>query len=607
MTRSSGSTKPSNLALTYVMGVVCLLIQVQAVPPITSSDWPMYNQDVKGWRFNAGERSLSPDNANQLVEKWRFPADGSDEVVGVIHVTPSVVNGYVYFGTATYPTFYKLKPNGEIQWKYSVGDDERKAYRESQHEIGLIPLDGVYSSALIAEDSVYFADVAGVIYCLDRKTGEEKWKLNCKSPNFPGAHSRNMIMSSPIRADDKLIVGGGGYEHSAPLDPGYDCCTGRGFIVALDPKEGTIEWKYDLGPEPQKFDPPLIYEDGWGKHIFHYGPSTSSIWSTPSYDAESHTIFFGTDIHNSPRKPTLGDPRNYTVHSAAVVALNTKDGSERWITQTNPGDVWNHTMPGYDWKTGIYKDQSIGDTPKIYSIQVDGESTKVVGVGSKNGAYYVMDAATGKVVANTPPYTGPPSVEPEVDPRTIAMPNAIGGIQTGCATNGISVFTNGIDCLIRGNAQTRNKETLGPPTGGKVVSLSLDTQIENWRHNRPVIPTMPSRDPDKSFTNVGDGVGSGIAIGNGVLFFTTMSSKNLVALDTSTGKVLKEVPVGPVFSGPALSRGRVYSGSGNTLWINKWFEDYFPKQYTGTLYSFGLPGEDEVDRMGDGDEPSHSL
>lgn len=80
-------------------------------------------------------------------------------------------------------------------------------------------------------------------------------------------------------------------------------------------------------------------------------------------------------------------------------------------------------------------------------------------------------------------------------------------------------------------------------------------------------------------------------------------SNNLVALDTANGKVLKEIRLGPVWCGPSVSRGRVYVGTGNILFAP--FdpkEAYFPKRLTGTLYSFGLPGKDEVDQMGKGDE-----
>ena len=65
--------------------------------------------------------------------------------------------------------------------------------------------------------------------------------------------------------------------------------------------------------------------------------------------------------------------------------------------------------------------------------------------------------------------------------------------------------------------------------------------------------------------------------------------------------VLKEIDLGPVWSGPSVSRGRVYVGTGNTLFSPD-FEGYFPKKYTGVLYSFGLPGEDEVSRLGAGKE-----
>jgi outer membrane protein assembly factor BamB len=91
-------------------------------------------------------------------------------------------------------------------------------------------------------------------------------------------------------------------------------------------------------------------------------------------------------------------------------------------------------------------------------------------------------------------------------------------------------------------------------------------------------------------------------VANGVVYFTAVASGKLVALDAATGAVLREVEVGPVWSGPSVSRGRVYVGSGNTLFAPGDGEAFFPKRYTGVLYSFGLPGEDEVGRLGAGKE-----
>ncbi|MBI1918096.1 MAG: PQQ-binding-like beta-propeller repeat protein [Planctomycetes bacterium] len=133
--------------------------------------------------------------------------------------------------------------------------------------------------------------------------------------------------------------------------------------------------------------------------------------------------------------------------------------------------------------------------------------------------------------------------------------------------------------------------------GGRVVALSLDTRTEQWRHERPKVGSLGGPRPKPIYRNVGDPVASGIAVANGVLYFTTVASGKLVALDAATGAVLKEFDLGPVWSGPSVSRGRVYVGSGNTLFTASDFEAFFPKKYTGVLYSFGLPGKDEVSRL----------
>ena len=81
----------------------------------SAQDWPTYNHDVFGSRYNSGETALGPDNVAQLEEKWRFPAKDSGREIGVIHATPAVVDGYVYFGTVTKPAFYKLTPDGKVR------------------------------------------------------------------------------------------------------------------------------------------------------------------------------------------------------------------------------------------------------------------------------------------------------------------------------------------------------------------------------------------------------------------------------------------------------------------------------------------------------------
>jgi glucose dehydrogenase len=557
------------------------------------NDWPMYNRDCVGTRHNPGERALGKANAGQLALKWRFPAAGSADKIGVVHATV-VVNGHVYFGTETTPTIYKLTPDGQVKWSYRA--PSRPAL-SSVLAFGL-PKAGFISAALVTHDAVFAGDMGGTIYALDRTTGEEQWKIDTRAAPFPGAHSSNCIFSSPILAEGLIVLGGGAYEHAVAAGPLNRGCTGRGFVVALAPADGKVVWKYDVGPVPGELIPPVTIKHAKGSRTFHFGPSTSSVWCTPSFDAQSHTVFFGTDCHNAPRQPTADDPRLSTKHSCAVIAVDSRTGTEKWVTQITPDDVWNYALPAYDPVLGKYKDQSIGDTPKVYTIDVAGKPTKVVGCGTKNGGFYVLNATTGEVLHSTPIYTGPPDSKPaNLDPRMLALPSSIGGLQTGCATDGQSIFTNGIDFLglgyVRGSL----------PTGGRVVSISLDTRRENWRHERPKVPAIGGTDEKPTYTNVGDPVGSGIALANGVAYFTTTASNKLVALDAATGVVLKEIELGPVWCGPVVSRGRVYVGTGNLLFSpENPGEAYFPKSATGSVRCFGLPGDDEVSRMKSGDE-----
>jgi outer membrane protein assembly factor BamB/dienelactone hydrolase len=565
------------------------------MPP---ADWPTYNHDPAGWRFNPAEKTLGPANVGKLVEKWRFPAADAGETIGVVHATPTVVAGEVYFGTATFPAFYKLGPDGKQRWVYR--NPTRKAVLPptggapvTEKLRGAASDGGIFCSALVADGAVYFADTGGWMYCLDAESGKERWKVDTRAKEFPGAHWNNLLMASPILADGKVVFAGGTLEQLFAGTAVYPGSTGRGFVVALEPKTGKVVWKHDVGPRPEKLDPPVVVEDDWGKHRFESGPATSSVWSTPTYDPESNALFFGTDVNTAPRQPTKDDPRLSTEDSCAVVCLDAATGRRKWSRQLNPGDQWTNAMRAYDPKTGLYKDGSVGDSPKVLTVAVDGRPARVVGVGCKNGGLYLLRADDGTLVRHTPVYNGKPTQPPEKhDPRVLALPSPIGGLQTGCATDGKTIFTNGIDA-VRLATQARPTAPGQVPTGGRVTATSADLLTEHWRHERPKIAEMGGTPGKPMYRDVGDVVASGIAVGNGVAYFTAVGSGKLIALDAASGAVLKEIVLGPVWSGPSLSRGRVYVGGGNTLFTSSESECFFPKQYSGSVRCFGLPDADE--------------
>lgn len=568
------------------------------------ADWPMYNHDVRGWRFNSAESTLNPANVPTLVEKWRYPDTNSDEIIGAVHATPTVVNGEVYFGTATFPAFYKLSAQGKPLWIYRNEARKTELPPAAEGPLGDKLLDtirhgGTTSSALVYEGAVFFADTGGWVYCLDAETGDERWKIDTRRPPFPGAHPGYFTQCSPIIADNKVVIGGGTIEQMYAGTDAYPGSTGRGFVVALEPSSGKVVWKFDLGEPPRKFDQPLTVRNDWGTTTYTHGPATSSVWCTPSYDAETRSIFFGTDVNTAPRQPTPDNPKLFTEDSDAIICLDVETGERKWRTQIHPGDQWNNAMRGWDSETGLYKDCSIGDTPKIFTIDIDGEPIKVVGAGCKNGGFYILRADDGTLVKHTPLYNGPPTEPPAPhDPRVLALPSPIGGLQTGCATDGRTLFTNGIDA-VRLSTQRSPRSANQIPTGGRVTATSVDLSKEHWRHERPKVRV----DTGRVQYERGDIVGSGIAVGNGVAYFTAASSEKLVAIDLLTGESLREIEIGPVFCGPALSRGRVYVGTGNTVFsggknnsrksspitTDRQAGGLFPLQVIGSVRCFGLP------------------
>ena len=371
--------------------------------------------------------------------------------------------------------------------------------------------------------------------------------------------------------------------------------------MALEPKTGRVVWKYDVGPKPEPLDPPITIKDSFGDHVFYFGPATSSIWSTPSFDAESGTIFFGTDVNTAPRRPTADDPRLYTRESCAVIALDVRDGAERWVTQINPGDVWTNAMRAYDPKEGRYKDQSIGDTPKIYTIPLEGKPTKVVGVGCKNGGFYVLRAADGRsrgphahlhrpadvsALAGAGPRGCSPCRAASAACRRAARPTARRSSPTASTPFGsrrrrshVRAQRRAADGRARGGHQPGHAR---PSAGGT---------------SGPRSPSIGGPPPKPVFTRRRRPGRLGHRRGQRRRLFHDRRQRQAGRPRCGHGRAPQgDRPraglVGPLgLARPRLRRHRQYPVHPSD------FEAFFPKKYTGVLYSFGLPGEDEVSRL----------
>jgi polyvinyl alcohol dehydrogenase (cytochrome) len=183
--------------------------------------------------------------------------------------------------------------------------------------------------------------------------------------------------------------------------------------VALDLATGSERWRHNLvataQPLPASAAPFLL------------GPAGADIWSQPTYDADTNTIYASTGQNLSPDAEGHSTPT-----SDAIVAVDIATGARKWVHQFTANDIWAVGVTNPNPVTGQPIDMDLGDAPKIYRLH---DGRKVVGAGQKDGRYHVLDAATGELVRTT---------------AVIPARNDLGGFQTGGAFADGTVFQHGL-------------------------------------------------------------------------------------------------------------------------------------------------------------------
>jgi hypothetical protein len=189
----------------------------------------------------------------------------------------------------------------------------------------------------------------------------------------------------------------------------------------------------------------------------------------------------------------------------------------KWVNQRTAGDEWHLAFGD---SSPEHPDFDIGDSPQVYKL---GGRT-VVSAGQKSGFFHVLDAATGAEVN---------------DPIQLAPAGTVGGLFADSAYADGVVYANGTDWpapIFSGD----------PPNRGILSAVKADGSEELWSIDTDFSPNI-----------------SGVAVANGVVYFQSMFGM-FYALEADSGDVLAEVFTGGQSSGPAVSRGQIYLGTGDT-------------------------------------------
>jgi outer membrane protein assembly factor BamB len=119
----------------------------------------------------------------------------------------------------------------------------------------------------------FFGDRRGRAYAIDAATGETVWKVTADDD------SAAQVTGSPVLFEGRLYVPISTGDDSAAVDPTYECCKGRGAVVALDAGNGSVIWKTYTVSETHPQGRNAI-----GTRLF--GPSGASVWAAPTVDGK---------------------------------------------------------------------------------------------------------------------------------------------------------------------------------------------------------------------------------------------------------------------------------------------------------------------------------
>jgi quinohemoprotein ethanol dehydrogenase len=305
-----------------------------------------------------------------------------------VEASPLMIGGVLYNIEPWNVTVAYDAKTGKELWRFDPRVDREK---------GKIACCDIVTRGLAAwKGKIILATLDGRLIALDARTGKPVWSVNTLEPVWPYT-----ITGAPRVFDGKVLIGNAGAEGAA-----------RGYVTAYDVATGKQLWRFYTVPgDPAKPQANPILEMAaktWNGEWWKVGGG-GTVWDSIVYDPALDLVYIGTG-NGGPwaqlyRSPGGGD----NLFLSSIVALNAKTGAYVWHYQTTPGDEWDYTAT-----------QSM----ILADLTIEGKPRKVLMQAPKNGFFYVLDRATGKLISAKPfvpmswangvdMVTGRPNMNPE--------------------------------------------------------------------------------------------------------------------------------------------------------------------------------------------------
>jgi outer membrane protein assembly factor BamB len=194
-----------------------------------------------------------------------------------------------------------------------------------QHDVDLVTYP--YAPA-VANDTVYFVGSKttlegggeGEVIAVDTTSGEIKWRLSTH------------VVSSPVISDGTIYVS------NITSD-------GKGYLQAIDPNEGTEEWKFELGCDTtDKLSLPAV-TDGQAHVIASCENSDSEGGDLIAVDPVEGEQNWKYEISTNPTSaPSVSNQIIYYTSDDFVHAIRDDGSEEKWRTEIDPRVSLGHSI-----------------------------------------------------------------------------------------------------------------------------------------------------------------------------------------------------------------------------------------------------------------------
>jgi alcohol dehydrogenase (cytochrome c) len=313
----------------------------------TPGDVLTYGMGYNNQRYSA-LKQINTSTVDKLTPMWSYSLNNpqGQESQPIIH------NGVMY--VTTHSATMAIDPiTGKQLWKADV---------ELPQDVFKYACCGILNrGAAIFDGKIYRVTLDAQVIALDAKTGKQLWKS--KAADYQDGHA---MTSAPLIANGVVMTGIAGGEYGT-----------RGFVDGWDPQTGKKLWRFYTTAAPGEKG-----GDSWPGDTASKGGAPT--WLTGTYDPELDLVYWGTG-NAGPWNPEVRKGDNLYVCS--VIAFRPKTGEMVWHYQFSPNDPYD------------YDATEVG---MLVDLKVDGKERKVLAQANRNGFFYVLDRANGKLLAANP-------------------------------------------------------------------------------------------------------------------------------------------------------------------------------------------------------------